>query len=349
MNLITKETYVGQTTVYFDQADPWKGYFGENTYYGSGINILESIKKHKKKNFTRYTIEIVEGGQETLNNRESFWIKELKPTYNKMIKCNGPGACSEETKQLISRGNKGKHHFKRIENKKDLNKKWIIEQIKNKKPFDEIAKHFGIGKSALQRRIINLCGKTYSKMYKKFCPEEYYKKRKTKMIDERELKNAIEQTRSFREAARYLNICYNTFKKYALLYDVWIVGGKNPSGKGIPKMRQGIRRELNDVLAGKFNGKKLNPTRLRDQIIQEMKLGEEKCSNCGYKERRIADGRVPLLLAYADEDRTNYKIENLSLLCYNCSFVMGGNLMGRRKEYIYDAYSGEIIDEIKLK
>lgn len=169
------------------------------------------------------------------------------------------------------------------------------------------------------------------------------------MIDERLLKDTIEKTRSFREAARYLNICYNTFKKYAQLYDVWIVGGKNPSGKGIPKMRAGVRRELNDVLAGKFNGKKLHPTRLRDQIIQEMKLGEEKCSNCGYEERRITDGRVPLLLAYEDGDRTNYKIENLSLLCYNCSFVMGGNLMGRRKEYIYDPYSGEIIDEIVVK
>jgi hypothetical protein len=169
------------------------------------------------------------------------------------------------------------------------------------------------------------------------------------MIDERLLKDAVDKTRSFHEAARYLNVCYNTFKKYAKLYNVWIEGGKNPSGKGIPKMRAGVRRELKDVLAGKFNGKRLNPTRLRDQLIQEMSLGEEKCSNCGYEERRIADGRVPLLIGYEDGDRTNYKIENLSLLCYNCAFVMGGNLMGRRKEYIYDALSGEIIDEIIVK
>jgi len=169
------------------------------------------------------------------------------------------------------------------------------------------------------------------------------------MIEERQFKSAVEKSRSFHEAARYLNISYNTFKKYAILYEVWIFGGKNPGGKGIPKMRAGVRRELQDVLAGKFNGKRLHPTRLRDQLIQEMSLGEEKCSNCEYEEKRITDGRVPLLLAFADGDRTNYKIENLSLLCYNCSFVMGGNLMGRRKEYIYDAYSGEIIDEIKLK
>ena len=169
------------------------------------------------------------------------------------------------------------------------------------------------------------------------------------MIDERQLKTAIEKTRSYYEAARYLNTSYNTLKKYLKLYDVYIPGGKNPSGRGIPKMRAGVRRELKDILAGKFNGKKMNPTRFRDQLIQELSLGEEKCSNCGYDERRITDGRVPLLIGYADGDRTNYKIENLSLLCYNCSFVMGGNLMGRRKEYIYDAQSGEIIDEMILK
>jgi len=169
------------------------------------------------------------------------------------------------------------------------------------------------------------------------------------MIEERQLKAAIDKTRSFREAARYLNISYNTFKKYAKLYDVWIQGGKNPSGRGIPKMRQGVRRELKDVLAGKFNGKKLNPTRLRDQIIQEMVLGEEKCSLCGFDEKRITDGKAPLLLAYEDGDRTNYKKENLSLLCYNCSYLTGGNLMGRRKEYITDPVTGEILDEIIFK
>lgn len=168
------------------------------------------------------------------------------------------------------------------------------------------------------------------------------------MIDERQLKATIEKTRSFYEAARYLNVSYNTFKKYAKLYDVWIIGGKNPGGKGIPKMRQGVRRELKDILNGDYNGKKLNPTRLKTWLINEITF-PEKCSICGYDNKRITDGTVALLIAYADGDRTNYKKENLSLVCYNCAYETCGNLMGRRKEYLYDAYSGEIIDEIKLK
>ena len=168
------------------------------------------------------------------------------------------------------------------------------------------------------------------------------------MIDKRLLKNAIEETRSFHEAARYLNICYNTFKKYAKLYDVWIEGGKNPSGKGIPKMCHGVRRELKDILNGDYNGKKLNPTRLKRWLINEV-IFFPKCSICGYEKQRIVDGTVALLIAYADGDRTNYKKENLSLVCYNCAYETCGNLMGRRKEYLYDPYSGEIIDEIKLK
>lgn len=168
------------------------------------------------------------------------------------------------------------------------------------------------------------------------------------MITERQLKNAIEKTRSFREAARYLNVSYNTFKKYALLYEEWIPGGKNPGGKGIPKMHKGEKRELKDILAGKYNGKRLNPTRFKRWLINEMVFAEE-CNICGYKNKRITDGQTALMIAYKDGDRTNYNQENLALICYNCTFETCGNLMGRTKEYIYDVHSGEIIDELSFK
>lgn len=168
------------------------------------------------------------------------------------------------------------------------------------------------------------------------------------MLDERLVENAIEKTRSFREASRYLNVSYNTFKKYARLYGLWIEGGKNPTGKGIPKMRSGVRRELHDILEGKFNGMKLNLTTLRDRLLQEL-IFEQKCYNCNYDEQRITDAKSPLLLSFADEDRTNYKKENLSLVCYNCAFMTGGNLVGRKKLHFYDEYTGEIIEKAKLK
>ena len=168
------------------------------------------------------------------------------------------------------------------------------------------------------------------------------------MIDERKLKSAIKNGRSFYEAARHLGVSYNTFKKYAKLYDVFIQGGKNPSGKGIPKMYNGHRRELKDVLAGQYNGKRLNPTRLKRWLINEMVFAEE-CSICGYNKRRITDGTMALMIAYNDGDRTNYNKENLSLICYNCTYETCGNLMGRTKEYIYDVHTGNIIDEVNFK
>ena len=43
---------------------------------------------------------------------------------------------------------------------------------------------------------------------------------------------AVEQARSAAEAARLLNVDKNTFKKYAVMYDLY-EGVKNKSGKGI--------------------------------------------------------------------------------------------------------------------
>ena len=43
---------------------------------------------------------------------------------------------------------------------------------------------------------------------------------------------AIKSTLSIRAAAKYLGVSYNTFKKYAIMYDLF-ESNKNQSGKGI--------------------------------------------------------------------------------------------------------------------
>ena len=164
-----------------------------------------------------------------------------------------------------------------------------------------------------------------------------------------QIKNAIEKTRSYMEAARYLNVSYNTFKMYCKQYGIWIHGGINPDGKGIPKISRRKRKSFKQVTQGKYNGRKdINITRYKEYIIAEL-LKEEKCENCGFEERRITDEKVPLLIAFDDGDKTNYKLENLTFLCYNCTFLLQGNIIGRTKEYLYDNYSGEIIDRIDFK
>ena len=57
----------------------------------------------------------------------------------------------------------------------------------------------------------------------------------------------------------------------------------------------------------------------------------EKCNNCGFEEKRLTDGKVPLVLDFIDGDRKNHEYENLRMLCFNCSFLINGNLSGPKK------------------
>jgi len=49
----------------------------------------------------------------------------------------------------------------------------------------------------------------------------------------------------------------------------------------------------------------------------------------------LTDGKVPLVLDFKDGDRKNHKYDNLRMLCFNCSFLLNGNLTGPKKEYEY--------------
>lgn len=86
----------------------------EDTYMGSGKLLKKAIKKYGINNFKREIIEICEK-EEYLNDKEIFWIKELKTNvsyggYN--LTFGGEGnrgfKMSSETKQLISKKKKGK-------------------------------------------------------------------------------------------------------------------------------------------------------------------------------------------------------------------------------------------------
>jgi hypothetical protein len=57
---------------------------------------------------------------------------------------------------------------------------------------------------------------------------------------------------------------------------------------------------------------------------------EECCDSCGFEERRLTDHKIPLLLDFKDGDRTNFSLDNLRLLCFNCYFLQVGNIGGRR-------------------
>ena len=151
------------------------------------------------------------------------------------------------------------------------------------------------------------------------------------------LKSDIEiaqaNTLSAQQAATYLNLAYNTYKKYAKVYGIWKT---NPHSIGIKKTNRGRYQIQEDVLKEVLEGKRphYNRFRLKGLLIKYGFLQEE-CAVCGFKEQRITDLKVPLYLDYRDGNRGNFKIENLRFLCLNHTFLLVGDLNGHKIEYRY--------------
>ncbi len=144
-----------------------------------------------------------------------------------------------------------------------------------------------------------------------------------------EIEEAQRTCKSAAEVARKLRVSYATYKKYAKMYGVF-ENLKNQGGKGVEKPRhmdvKYNQHSLTDILNGKhpkYPNKYLKPRLIREGIF------EEECSVCGFSERRVTDGRMPLLLNHIDGDPTNHRLENLEFLCYNCKFLLVGNLTGK--------------------
>jgi hypothetical protein len=154
-----------------------------------------------------------------------------------------------------------------------------------------------------------------------------------KPLLESEIKGIQKKARSAMEAARLLGVSYNTYKKYARKYGIF-EDLKNPDGTGIRKgynIKRG-KYSLDDILAGKYPEYPI--WKLKQRLLLNGYM-LEKCNSCGFEEKRITDGKVPLVLDFEDGDRKNHKHENLRMLCFNCSFLINGNLTGPKKEYEY--------------
>ena len=123
------------------------------------------------------------------------------------------------------------------------------------------------------------------------------------VITKRDIEQAIENTRSQSEAARWIGVSYNTHKKYATRYGLW-EQHKNPSGKGIKKGWGSYRVSLEDIFNGTNTSTFYTKTRFKKRLIEEGYLYEE-CSICGWNEPKILDGIICLNLDYIDGNPKN--------------------------------------------
>jgi hypothetical protein len=161
-------------------------------------------------------------------------------------------------------------------------------------------------------------------------------------ISETELRYAIENTKSNAEAARFLKVSFTTYKKYAKLYTDRDSGKtlfelhKNQAGTGIRKdicTAASGPYPIDEILEGKFPN--YPAWKVRNRLFA-LGVFEEKCNSCGYAERRVTDDTVPLLMDHADGDETNYRLENIQMLCLNCYYQQTGNPFNKDKEHFWN-------------
>lgn len=182
--------------------------------------------------------------------------------------------------------------------------------------------------------------------------------RAAKIYSKEDLLRAMKVTKSIRAAARYLNCSYQHikpyFKSYRLddndpnsptLFEIH----KNQVGKGIPKFlkNHGKEPDLQKLLSGELYTESYSIDKFKQRLIAEAILAEE-CSHCGFKEQRVSDYRVPLLLNFKDYNKRNWKRDNIEFLCYNCYFLLVGNIFTSKQiQGIEDYKDVPKIQEVK--
>lgn len=157
-----------------------------------------------------------------------------------------------------------------------------------------------------------------------------------KFLSREDIERAMRNTLSNRGAARFCRCSYTHYKKYAESYIDPVTGKSlyelhmNRSGKGIPKFATSSHRArgkkepaILDVIEGRVPMEHFNPQKIKYRLIEAGYL-KAKCSCCGFKEKRLVDGKSPLILIHKDGDKGNFRLDNLKFLCYNCAFLEGG-------------------------
>jgi len=166
-----------------------------------------------------------------------------------------------------------------------------------------------------------------------------------KFLSKEDCLRAMANTRSNRGAARFLRCSFVHYKKFAKTYtdeetglSLWEVH-KNQSGTGIPKFlpNKGKEAPLKDLIEGKLAVESFEPAKIKQRLIFEGYLKEE-CSKCGFHEERLTDNKIPLILQFKDKNRKNYELDNIELLCYNCSFLFATSPISDRQVQAMEDY-----------
>jgi hypothetical protein len=138
----------------------------------------------------------------------------------------------------------------------------------------------------------------------------------------KDILHAQANTRSHNEASRFMNIGFNTYRRWAIDYGLYYNDHMNKAGKGVSKAKTKGLFGLQEILDGKYPNYDRN--RLKERLIATATI-PHSCYLCGLSHVR-EDGRGPYNLDYVDGNRMNLDRNNLRLICYNCAYLTTGRV-----------------------
>ena len=151
-----------------------------------------------------------------------------------------------------------------------------------------------------------------------------------KVITKNMILESQKHTKSNMEAARWMNVCYTTYKKWAKYYDVF-EQHLNQKGDGIKKGFAVRTVNVEDIVLGKREP----PRRWSQSVVKEELIDkgywQDECSNCGYNEENIATGKTCLGIDFTDGDSKNWLLDNIRLLCSNCYYSFNAYFPSAKK------------------
>lgn len=175
-------------------------------------------------------------------------------------------------------------------------------------------------------------------------PNEQFWWHRGLQLSEDDIRRSMDNTNSIKDAALYLGVSLSSWKRYASKYKDGITGKtlyelhKEKSASTKKEIVVVIRkkgRNWNKLLSTGKSPSKDRLKKLKSLLIEKEKL-KNKCNRCGYKNCRQEDNKIPLILYFRNGDKTDWRLENLELVCYNCSFV-----------YSLDFFKDSLIDRVE--
>ena len=151
-----------------------------------------------------------------------------------------------------------------------------------------------------------------------------------KVITKNMILEAQKHTKSNIAAAKWMNVCYTTYKKWAKYYCIFDQH-LNQKGDGIKKGFAVRTVNVEDIVLGKREP----PRRWSQSVVKEELISkgywQDECAHCGYNETNLATDKICLGIDFEDGNSKNWVLENIRLLCANCYYSFNGYFPSAKK------------------